>query len=56
MTTISQPPILNGTEKQQIVQIRQYLYQISRDLNMALSNLTSENFANDSDVKKALAG
>lgn len=56
MTTISQPPILNGTEKQQIVQIRQYLYQISRDLNMALSNLTSENFANDSDVKKALVG
>ena len=56
MTTISQPPILNGTEKQQIVQIRQYLYQISRDLNIALSNLTSENFANDSDVKKALAG
>ena len=56
MTTISQPPILSGTEKQQIVQIRQYLYQISRDLNMALSNLTSENFANDSDVKKAIAG
>lgn len=45
MTNISQPPILNGSERQQLVQIRQYLYQMSRDLNLALNNLTTENFA-----------
>lgn len=45
MTTISQPPILSGTEKQQLVQIRQYLYQVSRDINVALHNLTDANFA-----------
>ncbi len=46
MTTISQPPILNGSDRQQLIQIRQYLYQMSRDLNLALNNLTAENFAN----------
>lgn len=46
MTTISPPPILNGSDRQQLVQIRQYLYQISRDLNLALNNLTEDNFVN----------
>lgn len=46
MTTISQPPILSGSDRQQLVQIRQYLYQMSRDLNLALNNLTEDNFVN----------
>lgn len=56
MTTISQPPILSGSDRQQLVQIRQYLYQMSRDLNIALNNLTADNFATSADAKKVLGG
>lgn len=56
MTNIQQPPILRGSPQQQLVQIRQYLYQISRDLNASLNNLTEENFAAGSNAAKALAG
>jgi hypothetical protein len=45
MHTFSQPPILKGTEKEQLVQLRQYLYRMSLDLTQAMNNLTSENFA-----------
>lgn len=56
MTKISQPPILNGSEGQQLVQIRQYLYQMSRDLNFALNNLTEGNFATGSMAHKVING
>lgn len=56
MTNIAQPPILNGSERQQLVQIRQYLYQISRELNIALNNLTADNFAKGSSLQKVLEG
>lgn len=56
MTNISQPPILNGSERQQLVQVRQYLYQMSRDLNFALNNLTEGNFATGSMAHKVLNG
>ena len=56
MTTISQPPILSGSDRQQMVQIRQYLYQMSRDLNLALNNLTAENFSTSAEAKKVLGG
>lgn len=56
MTTISQPPILSGSDRQQLVQIRQYLYQMSRDLNLALNNLTAENFSTSAEAKKVLGG
>lgn len=45
MQTFAQPPILRGSEKEQLVQMRQYLYRMSLDLNTALSSLTSDNFA-----------
>ena len=56
MTTISQPPILSGSDRQQLIQIRQYLYQMSRDLNLALNNLTADNFVTGAEAKKALGG
>ena len=56
MQQLRQPPILRGTEREQLVQMRQYLYQISRDLNVALTNLTAENFAADSEVAKIASG
>lgn len=56
MPVIPQPPILNGSDRQQLVQIRQYLYQMSRDLNLALNNLTAENFSTSAEAKKVLSG
>lgn len=54
MQIFSQPPILRGTEKEQLVQMRQYLYRISLDLNVALSNLTADNFAPGSTAAQIL--
>ena len=56
MQTFAQPPILRGTEKEQLVQMRQYLYRISIDLNTALTNLTAENFAPGSAAADLLGG
>lgn len=53
---VAQPPILQGTERQQLMQLRQYLYQISRDLNVSMTNLTAENFAVGSPAQKVLSG
>lgn len=40
---ISQPPILQGSEAQQIIQLRRYLFQISRELNRAVGSLDVQN-------------
>ena len=56
MMNIVQPPILRGTEAAQMAQIRSYLYQLARDLNQALSNLSAENFSSDSEAKTVLSG
>lgn len=56
MMNIVQPPILRGTEAAQMAQIRSYLYQLARDLNQALSNLSAENFSSDSEAKTVLYG
>jgi len=39
------PPLANGTEAQQISRLYSYLYQMSDQLNLALNNLTADNFA-----------
>ena len=56
MQQFMQPPILRGTEREQLVQMRQYLYQISRDLNVALTSLTADNFATGTETAKILSG
>lgn len=56
MQQFTQPPILRGTERDQLVQIRQYLYQMSRDLNVALTSLTADNFATGTEAVKVLSG
>ncbi len=40
MNVLTQPPIINGDVQQQLVQMRSYLYQISRDLNAALDGIS----------------
>jgi hypothetical protein len=56
MQQFTQPPILRGTERDQLVQIRQYLYQMSRDLNVALTSLTADNFSTGTEAVKVLSG
>ena len=56
MHNLTQPPILRGTEKEQLVQMRQYLYQITRDLNVALTSLTADNFAPNTEARKVASG
>ena len=54
MTIMQQPPILRGTDSEKITRIHSYLYQIVRDLNSALNNLTEENFASESVASQVL--
>ena len=41
---IQTPPQFGGDERQQLVQVRSYLYQLAETLNQNLNNLTLENF------------
>ena len=54
MTILQQPPILRGNDTEKISRIHSYLYQISRDLNSALNNLTEDNFADGSAASQIL--
>ena len=45
MQTFLQPPILQGSTTDQLRQLRQWLYRLSTDLNVALTSLSAENFA-----------
>ncbi len=49
---IRQPPILQGTEAQQIRQLRSYLYQLSRELEATLQTIGTE----AAQTKRILAG
>lgn len=42
---IETPPVLNGTQEQQIRQLYGFLFRMSENLNVALNNLTVDNFA-----------
>jgi len=37
--TVLQPPILQGSAQNQLLQLRQYLFRLSQDLNLALSGV-----------------
>lgn len=55
MVSIQQPPILRGTDGEKITRLHSYLYQIARDLNSALNNLTEENFVQGSVAAQVLS-
>lgn len=55
MAVLQQPPILRGTDTEKITRIHSYLYQVSRDLNSALNNLTEANFAPNSIAAQAMS-
>ena len=50
------PNIQAQGDRAQLAQIRSYLYQLSADLQYALSNLGAENFAANSTARQVLAG
>ena len=41
---IQTPPLLQGDEKHQLLQVHSYLFQMAQALNAGLNNLTAENF------------
>jgi len=47
MITLSTPPVLSGTELQQIAKLRSYLYSLSEQLNMSLNNISSDSFSTE---------
>jgi len=55
MTTF-EPPRLTGSEAQQLVQLKSYLFQLSDKLNTALSNLDENNFAANSTARTVVSG
>lgn len=50
------PNIQAQGDRAQLAQIRSYLYQLSADLQYALSHLGAENFASDSTARQVLSG
>lgn len=50
------PNIQAQGDRAQLAQIRSYLYQLSADLQHALSHLGAENFASDSTARQVLSG
>lgn len=44
---IQSPPLFSGDERQQLIQVRSYLYQVAEVLNQGLNNLTADNFRED---------
>lgn len=51
---IQTPPQFGGDERQQLVQVRSYLYQLAETLNQNLNNLTLDNFRPD--TKQVISG
>lgn len=56
MTRIQTPPMLTGSEKDQLVAIRRYLFTMSRQLEKALSSLDETNFAPDTAARGVVGG
>lgn len=49
---VETPPILGGTGEQQIKQVYAYLFRLAENLNVALNNLTEDNFSAGSPLSK----
>lgn len=53
---VETPNRLVGTEKEQLLQVYAYLYRLSENLNIALNNLTADNFASAREYNLLNAG
>lgn len=51
-----EPPRLTGNEAAQLTQLKSYLFQLSEKLNVALSNLDENNFAQTSTARVVVSG
>ncbi len=56
MTRLQTPPILAGSEKEQLMQLRSYLFTMSRQLEQALGALDETNFAPGSAPARLMGG
>lgn len=56
MTRIQTPPILSGSQAQQLVTLHRYLFTMSRQLEQALSSLDETNFTPGSQAQMLLSG
>lgn len=56
MINIQAPPILSGTEAQQLLAVRNYLFTMYRQLNQALNNLDETNFTEGGAARTVVAG
>ena len=56
MINLQTPPMLSGTEAQQLIALRSYLFQMSRELNQALNNLDETNFTEGGAARTVVAG
>lgn len=49
---VETPPVLSGASEQQIKQVYAYLFRLSENLNVALNNLTEDNFSTGSPLSR----
>ena len=56
MVTFNSPPALRGTETQQLIQMRSFLFQLTDQLNRALNSLDETNFAEGTEAKQIVSG
>ena len=47
MVQMETPPLLRGTEQEQLAQLRSYLFQAAQHLNLALNDLSMDSFGKD---------
>lgn len=47
MTNLPSPPLTEGSDAHQIVEVRRYLFRLVEDLNKSLNSLTADNFVPD---------
>lgn len=56
MINLQAPPMLSGTEEQQLISIRSYLFAMHQQLNRALNNLDETNFTEGGAARTVVAG
>lgn len=56
MINLQAPPILSGTEAQQLLSVRNYLFTMYKQLNTALNNLDETNFTEGGAARTVVSG
>lgn len=56
MINLQAPPILSGTEAQQLLSVRNYLFTMYKQLNQALNNLDETNFTEGGAARTVVSG